>query len=359
MKIEVAMIIKIAAKRPSSSLIPHPPSLALLLVAGVMTLQPAGAEPKSRVVVAQDPAAIQSFDPNPGRVHQLVEQGILRLTQMRRVADAWSVFAGSNDVVGIKIVARSGPLFSVRKDVVAAVVDGLRSAGVRDGNIIVWDKYQSDLIEAGYKINDGTNATQIVGIIPGIGFDREVKHRSPYAGKLIWGDLLFGQPDDISGESHLTRLITQRLTKLINIAVLTDHSEVGLSGCLFNLATGSVDNTRRFQNSAAACDTAVPEICAMPELRDKTVLHIVDGLLGQYALGPNFHPEFTWHHGAIYFSTDPVALDVVSLAEIEARRKRAGLASIASRAAYIQGAAAFGLGTANPTMIETVRVGGR
>jgi hypothetical protein len=322
------------------------------------SIQPILAETNSRarVVVAQDPAAIQSFDPNPERAHQLVDRGVLALTQTRTVADAWRVFVHSNDVVGIKIVARSGPLFSVRKDVVRAVVDGLRSASMRDGNIIVWDKYQNDLVEAGYDLSDDTNNVQVIGVIPAIGFDPVVKLRSPYAGKLIWGDLLFGQPDDISGESHLTRLVTQRCTKLINIVVLADHSEVGLSGCLLNLALGSVDNTRRFQNSAAACDTAVPEICAMPELRDKTVLHIVDGLLGQYALGPNFHPEFTWHHGAICLSTDPVALDTVALGEIELRRKRAGLVSVANKAKFIQTAAQLGLGTADPAGIETVRV---
>lgn len=309
---------------------------------------------QSRVVVAQDPGAIQSFDPNPERVRQLVDRGVLTLTQTRAVAEAWRVFANSNDVVGIKIVARSGPLFSVRKDVVRAVVDGLRSAGVREGNIIVWDKYQSDLVEAGYKIGDDTNKVQVVGVIPGIGFDPEATYRSPYAGKLIWGDLLFGQPDDISGDSHLTRMITRQITKLVNIVVLADHSEVGLSGCLFNLALGSVDNIRRFQNSAAACNSAVPEICAMPELRGKTVLHIVDGLLGQYALGPNFHPEFTWHHGAIYLSTDPVALDTVALAEIELRRKRAGLVSVTSKAQFIQSAAELGFGSNDPKQIRIV-----
>ena len=277
------------------------------------------------------------------------------LTGKSKPADIWRHFGGSNDVVGVKIVARGGPLFSVRKDVVSAIVAGLRAAGVPEQHIIVWDKYQGDLLDAGYPLNDSTNGVRVTGVIPGIGFDPTVRYRSPFAGKLIWGDLLFGRAEEISGESHLAKLVTQQITKLINVSILCDHSDVGLSGCLLNLAIGSVDNARRFVHDPAVCASTVPEICALPELRDKAVLHVVDGLLGQYALGPNFHPEFTWHHGALYFSADPVALDVVALEEIEARRKRTGFDSIARKARYIQAAGQLGLGVSNRDAIEIIR----
>ena len=87
------------------------------------------------------------------------------------------------------------------------------------------------------------------------------------------------------------------------------------------------------------------------------VLHVMDALLGQYALGPYFHPQYTWHHGAVYFSTDPVALDTVALAEIEAQRKRVGFPSLEKHAQYIPTAAAAGLGTADLKQIEVIKIG--
>lgn len=248
-------------------------------------------------------------------------------------------------------------LFSVRKDVTTAIVAGLKSAGLPEGNLIVWDKYQSELIEAGYSIQDSTQSVRVVGVIPGIGFDPDSTYRFPHVGKLIWGDLLFGKDrtEEISAESHLTRLVTQQITKLINVSVLTDHHEVGLSGSLLNLALGSVDNVRRFANDAEACESAVPEICALPAIREKAVLHIIDGLLGQYTLGPNIHPQSTWHNGTIYLSTDPVALDTIALEEIESQRRRTGLSSVTNRARYISFAGEAGLGVADRSQIIVTR----
>lgn len=283
---------------------------------------------------------------------------MLKLTGKSKPAEAWRTFAGPDDVVGIKIVARGGPLFSVRKELIDAIIAGVRSAGVAENRILVWDKYQSNLLDAGYEINESGNGVRVIGVIPYVGFDPEFKYHSPYVGKIIWGDFLFAPDQEkVSADSHFARIVTQRVTKLINVAVLVNHSDVGLSGCLFNAAVGSVDNSRRFESSAAASATAVPEICATSVLRDKLVLHIIDGLLGQYALGPNFHPEFTWHHRAIYLSTDPVALDRIALEEIEARRKHVGLKPIGEQARYLGNAARLGLGTNKREDIEVIRVG--
>jgi hypothetical protein len=346
------------AKRLSSSFLPRPSSfLALFAWLVFASLALAADNPKSRVFVVQDLDAIQNFDPDAHRVKQLVARGILAATGTQQPADAWRPFAGPKDVVGIKIVARGGSLFSVHKDLVAAIVDGLKVAGVPENNIIIWDKYQSDLIEAGWKLNDSGNGVRVVGVIPGIGFDPEVKYHSSIAGKIIWGDYLFGnKEEEISGDSHMARIVTQKITKLIDVSVLCHDLTAGLSGCLWNVAMGSVDNIRRFQNDASAAEFAIPDICAMPELRDKMVLHIMDGLLGQYALGPYFHPQYTWHHGAIYFSTDPVALDTVALTEIEAQRKRVGFPLVEEKAKYIQAAVNGGLGNSDLKKIDVVKI---
>jgi hypothetical protein len=56
---------------------------------------------------------------------------------------------------------------------------------------------------------------------------------------LIWGDLEFGQQQEGAGRrSHLSRLITQELTKIICITPLLNHNLVGVSGQLFGLTFG-------------------------------------------------------------------------------------------------------------------------
>ena len=64
----------------------------------------------------------------------------------------------------------------------------------------------------------------------------------------------------------LVPLLTQSITKIINIAPLLNHNMAGVCGNLYSLAMGSVDNTIRFKFSPDRLATAVPEIYAMASL---------------------------------------------------------------------------------------------
>jgi uncharacterized protein (DUF362 family) len=67
----------------------------------------------------------------------------------------------------------------------------------------------------------------------------------------------------------------------------------------------------------------------MPVIRNKTVLHICDGIKGLYHGGPSGLPQFVWEHKTMYFATDPVALDRVGWEAIDAQRAGVGRKPVA------------------------------
>src|SRR4029077_19822547 len=60
-------------------------------------------------------------------------------------------------------------------------------------------------------------------------------------------------------------------------------------------------------------------------------LHILDGLIGVYEGGPgSWNPTWgTWHRKSLFFATDPVAMDHVGWAIIDAKRAREGWQPVA------------------------------
>jgi len=83
----------------------------------------------------------------------------------------------------------------------------------------------------------------------------------------------------------------------------------------------------------------------------------MDGLVAQYAGGPQSQPNYAVHHATLYASKDPVALDAVALKRLEQWRAQASLPAIGHAAAYIDFAGALGLGNSVPNRIEIKNVG--
>ncbi len=75
----------------------------------------------------------------------------------------------------------------------------------------------------------------------------------------------------------------------------------------------------------------IPAVCALEPIRFKNVLNIMDGLVGVYQLGPFGAKDspYTWPYRALFFSTDPVAMDRVEWDIIDAKRAEKGLAAVA------------------------------
>ncbi len=311
--------------------------------------------PKSRVVLVRNAAAVTAFTVDADKVRAMVSAGIQKLTGHPDDAAAWSEFVSSNDVVGIKINTQSAPIQVTRPALVDAVIDGLRTAGVSPTNIVVWDRDAMKMHEAGYSVGVQTSGVLVASILPDTGWDASTFYESKLVGRLIWGDLLFARGNtELSTQSHLPKLLTKTITKLINIPVLQDDDGSGLAGCLYSVSVDIVDNNRRFEMFGQKADPAILSICAMPAVRSKLVLNIMDGLIGGFAGGPVFKPRYSWLYGGLYFSRDPVAVDAVSLALLEAKRKDAKISNIGSLASHVAAAGQVGLGQSAREQIEVI-----
>jgi hypothetical protein len=83
----------------------------------------------------------------------------------------------------------------------------------------------------------------------------------------------------------------------------------------------------------------------------------MDGLVAQYAGGPQSQPNYAVHHATLYASKDPVALDAIALKRLEQWRVRASLPAIGHRADYVGFASALSLGNAATNRIEIKNIG--
>jgi uncharacterized protein (DUF362 family) len=311
---------------------------------------------KSRVVLVRNADAVSGFVVNDAKARAMMVTGIMALTGEGDEAAVWRHFASSNDVVGIKISTQSGPLQSTRRVVVEAIVHGLRAAGVAGTNIYVFDRDPLQMRAAGYRKAGVTNLVQEVSVIDGTGWDPNAFFESNIAGRLIWGDLLFGKVEPLSKRSHLPKLVTTTITKLINVPVLQDHDVCGLAGCLYNVSVGMVDNQRRFEGQGQNGDPMIAQICAMPQVRQKLVLNVMDGLIAGYAGGPGFKPQYSWNYGALYFSVDPVAVDSLCVETLDAKRRDAKVPPIGPQANHIITAGHLGLGQSERKNIDLTEV---
>jgi len=277
--------------------------------------------PRAKVIVVEDPQATDAFQPREPRVRAMVDRGMLALTGKSTIADAWLSLISTNDTVGIKVFSEPGPNSGTRPAVVAAVIEQLLESGLSPKQIIIWDKHQTDLRLAGYFDLAKRFGVRVAGSAEA-GYDEKVFYDTPLLGNLVWGDLEFQKKGEgVGRKSFVSKLVTSQMTKIVNITPMMNNNEAGVFGNLFSLATGSVDNTTRFEADRARMASAIPEIYALPALSDHVVLNITDALICQY-LGEE---RSLLHYSAILnqlrFSRDPVALDVLSLQELDRQRK--------------------------------------
>jgi uncharacterized protein (DUF362 family) len=299
-------------------------------------------------------------------VRGMVDRLVTAVTGQPDVSRAWSSLVAPNDRIGIKISGAGGGLFTTHPEVVNAIVEGLVAAGHPRNSIIVWDKSLDGVKDAGYI--RGSVGYQLRSIPPREGYDAKAIFSAPVLGKLIWGDLDYRPdpgktiplPDDenTSNISHFSRIIANEVTKIINVPVMSNTEVNGIAGCLYNVTIPNVDNWRRFTQGLGFGAASIAEIYASPVVGQKVVFNLMDGLVAQYAGGPESQPNYSVHHETLYASRDPVAIDAVALKKLEQWRERGRVpAMMGQMAAYVKAASYMGLGNAAPERIEIRNVG--
>jgi hypothetical protein len=278
---------------------------------------------RAEIVIAENPQATAAFEPNTSIVQEMVDHGIKKLAGKRDVKSAWRMFVSPNDVVGLKVYSGPGPNSGTRPAVVEAVVLGLLKAGIPSTNIIVWDKRLVDLRLSGFSYLVEHYNIRLAGSADS-GYDDQFVYTNLIPGNLSAGDLEFDRDQATTGnKSYVSKLLTQTITKIIAISPLLNNNFAGVCGNLYGLAMGSVDNTQRFQDSEERLLKAVPEIYALAPLSDHVVLSITDALIGQYLGEQMSLLHYSTELNQIWFSKDPVALDVLAIQELDRERMAA------------------------------------
>jgi len=250
----------------------------------------------------------------------MVGQAITNLTGKGSSIEAWRSLVSTQDTIGIKVFSLPGPNSGTRPAVVAAVVEGLLAAGMPPNHLIVWDKQITDLRLAGFSDLAQRYGIRVEGSAQA-GYDENAFYDTALIGNLVWGDVEFGKKGPgIGRKSFVSKLVSKEITQIINISPLLNHNLAGVSGNLYSLVSGSVDNFARFESEPSRLAGAVPEIYALPALSDHVVLTIVDALICQYEGGERGLLHYSATLNELRFSRDPVALDVLSIQELERQR---------------------------------------
>jgi hypothetical protein len=137
---------------------------------------------KSLVVSAAADDMLADMSYNPVAVHRAFAAGLTELTGERSLERAWASLVSPDDVVGIKINCLGAPKISSSLVSIEETVAGLKSAGVKENNIIIWDRMDGDFRRTGLRINRGAEGVRVVGastqwegVVPWVpGYDRSV-----------------------------------------------------------------------------------------------------------------------------------------------------------------------------------------
>lgn len=289
------------------------------------------AEEKSKILIASHPEATADMKINPEIVKKVVDTGIMRYTGKDTVASAWASVLPSlspNDIVTLKVNCINRSLSS-HPELVDAIVAGLISAGVKESNIIIWDRTNNELTRAGYKLNTENTGVRCFGTDEkDWGYDKQVR--------------LHDQ------DVRLSKIL-MKTTHLINVPVLKDH---GMSGVTLSMKNhyGSVDNPGALHGGR--CDPYIAHLNDVPEIKEKTRIIVLDALLGIFRGGPGGQPQFTYN--SVIFGQDPVALDYTVWTIIREERQKNG--QDLALPANIITASKIGLGKSDPDSIIIEKV---
>ncbi len=328
-----------------------------------------------KVVQVVDEKSMKDRTPEAKVVKAMVEKGITTLTG-KDLKGSFQLLFTPKDIVGIKVNPVGAKVISTHLEVVDALVDWLVASGLPRKNIIIWDRFDYMLADAGFT-KERYPGIELVGLqtmdeaamegksqdnskwlkpdghhVSEDNFDRKV---------FYWADVEAPKDNNYLNqhvfngkESYFGKLVTQRLTKIINVPVFKNTGG-GVSMATKNLGYGTICNTARLHQPLFF--DVCTEVLAFPTLRDKVVLNVMDGLVGQWDGGPGPAVAKQWVAHTLFFATDPFAMDMTGHNLLAAKRKEMGgkVNDHPRFTDYLRYAERLGLGIADPAKIQVLK----
>jgi len=298
---------------------------------------------KSKVVIARDASLHDTgAQPDEQRVLHLLDKAMAAYTGRQNPVDAWKSIIPANilagKTIGLKVNGLGGRGISTHAALTLAIAERLQQAGVRAGNILIWERDARSLQACGMTVNTDASRVRCYGNDVG-GYEDAPVHCGPV-------------------QVRLAKILTRECAMVINLPILKDHQMSGITFSMKNMY-GVVD--RPFLLHPNNCNPGVADVNAIPAVREKVWFTIGDAISSVYDGGPEFHPERLWYPNALVVGEDRVALDHTAWQMIERKRAEAGVPTLEAagrRPDYIAVAAdaAHRLGTNDPARIRLVEV---
>lgn len=329
-----------------------------------------------RVVAVSHPGSIidDVFQAEP--ISEMVDRGMAELTDGETSVDAWREFFEPGDVVGIKLNPVGQPAVISSAETVRAIIAGLESAGVRRPDIVAFDRYEDQFINAGFDtwlpegVRWASASEKYLNVQMDMdGYDSDVYLDLPLVNPEYAPDYRLDDPH--IRRSYVAKFVTRDVNKIINLSLVKHHQSAGVTMSLKNLSHGFVNNVNRshVNSTANACGIFIPAVVDLPVFREKVVLNIMDGVKAAYHGGPGGTVQhYAWEHKTMYFGTDPVAMDKTGWKAVDKKRLEVGRLPIATmkpdqhsrwlngQVEHIELAGNMGLGVYDDAQIDVRRV---
>jgi uncharacterized protein (DUF362 family) len=270
----------------------------------------------------------------------MVDKALTSLTGQDSVEAVWGSLFSKDDTVGIKVSCIAGATCSTRPELVERIIEGLKMAGVKENNIIIYERHDRELEQAGFPVNKGRTGVRA--------YERRYPGYESEPVKLPTRDY----------EIYLSKVLTQEITALINVPILKTHVASGIT-CALKNHLGSIRNPGAIHGARNDME-GIGDLNAAGPIRDKTRLIICDALRPLYDRGPSDDPRYRWLYQGVLATVDPVAMDVMGKEIIEAKRKEElgadGPIRNGRGACHISRAAELGLGQGERENIDFVNL---
>jgi hypothetical protein len=217
---------------------------------------------------------------------EMLDWCLRTLTGTATVADAWKAFLHPDDVIALKFNESGAIGLGTTPAFAEILIQSLIHAG--------WKPEQIVPIEVPETIHQAFGTTR-----PSTDWQAE--------------EVDFG-----SGRDRLAGVLKQ-VTAIVNVPFMKTHNIAGITASLKNLSHALVKHPARFHDNH--CCPYIGDIVALPQVRDKLRMNIVNALRSVFEGGPDATDDSTWQSGMVLAGTDPVAVDTVCLERLNRERK--------------------------------------
>lgn len=237
--------------------------------------------------------------------------------------------------IALKVKSAYAPGLQVSRSLVDALLAVLRKRGYGEDQILLVDREREALVRGGILVHGQKNSLYqghaVICSVDQAYYDPVWFHDSPMPPTLHDRARLFLRyPIDREmrlreeRKSYLPRILFEKDTFWISLAVATDSLYLGIDGASANITTGAISNYQRFLEKPTLAPAAVTEILAIPEIWQKRAYSIVDLSRFQFANGGKFDAEFLGRESTLLLSENPFSVDRIALESLNERRRKIG-----------------------------------